>query len=590
MAEIRRLPQNLVNQIAAGEVIERPASVVKELVENAVDAGATDIDIALEQGGIALIRVRDNGAGMTREQIALALERHATSKLPDDDLLAIYHLGFRGEALPSIGSVSKLSITSRTRESEEAWCIRTEAGAAQPAIPAALAHSGTVVEVRELFYAIPARLKFLKAERTELSHAIDIIERLAMAHPDIRFKLSHGGKMLRDFAAGGESFLQQHQGRLDTVLGQGFAANSVAVEAEREGLRVSGFAALPTYHRATSAAQFLFVNRRPVRDRMLLGIIRAAYQDVLARDRHPVAALFLEIPTEQVDVNVHPAKAEVRFRDNQLVRGLLLGALKAALASVSQRATTTTAETALGAFTMPQYRSVYAAGGGHAGFAEPSNHALMALPPQARGAMPMAHDITPLREYPLGAAVAQIHQTYIVAETREGLLIVDQHAAHERLMYEQMKTDLAQKTVPKQLLLIPQTVELSEESCARLMARKAEWEALGLVLEAFGPRTVVVREVPAMLGEVDAAKLVEDVADDMALYEDGLTLHDKLEAVLSRMACHGSVRAGRSLSVAEMNALLRHMERTPYSGQCNHGRPTYVALDKRDIEKLFGRR
>jgi DNA mismatch repair protein MutL len=594
MAEIRRLPQNLVNQIAAGEVIERPASVVKELVENAIDAGATRIEITLEQGGISLIQVRDNGCGMLPEHMLLAMERHATSKLPDDDLLAIYHLGFRGEALPSIGSVAKLRMISRARGANDAWQCDIDAGTISPLMPASLAESGTLMEVRDLFYVIPARLKFLKAERTELAHTIDIIERLAMAHPDIRFKLRHADKVLRDFAVTTEDFLEAHRARLEQALGQGFGANSVAVDATREGLRVSGFAGLPTYHRATSAGQFLFVNRRPVRDRMLLGIIRAAYQDVLARERHPVVALFLEVPTDQVDVNVHPAKAEVRFRENQLVRGLLLGALKAALASVSQRATTTTAEAALEAFHVPQYYTPppahYAASPmASSALAEPALN-FMAFPPQTRNVAPSPAEIPSLREYPLGAAVAQIHQTYIVAETRDGLLIVDQHAAHERLMYEQMKAQLTADGAAKQMLLIPVMVELSEESCARLLSRRDEWEKLGLVLESFGARTVVVREVPALLGEVDAAKLVEDVADDMALYEDGLTLHDKLEAVLSRMACHGSVRAGRSLNLAEMNALLRHMERTPYSGQCNHGRPTYVALDKRDIEKLFGRR
>lgn len=583
MAEIRRLPQNLVNQIAAGEVIERPASVVKELVENAIDAGATDIEVALEQGGVALIRVRDNGSGMSLAQMQLAVERHATSKLPDDDLLAIYHLGFRGEALPSIGSVAKLSITSCAKGSSEAWQLRVEAGNLLPAVPAALTH-GTVMEVRELFFVVPARLKFLKSARTELSHAIDIIERLAMAHPDIRFRISHDGKMMRDFTAVSGDFMQHHTARLEKILGGGFAANAVAVQGDREGLSISGFAGLPTFHRATSAGQYLFVNRRPVRDRMLLGIIRAAYQDVLARERHPVAVLFLEIPTDQVDVNVHPAKSEVRFRDGQLVRGLMLGALKAALASVSQRAATTTAESALRAFSAPSYVA-----------AAPMQYALhepqsFALPPQMRPQETTASDVMPLHKYPLGAAVAQLHQTYIVAETEQGLVVVDQHAAHERLMYEQMKHALTSGGVARQMLLIPAMVELPEEALARLLAKQQEWEQLGLVMEAFGPRTLVVREVPAMLGEVDAAKLVEDLADDVALYEDGLALHDKLEAVLSRMACHGSVRAGRSMNLAEMNALLRQMERTPYSGQCNHGRPTYVELKKFDIEKLFGRR
>lgn len=591
---IRRLPANLVNQIAAGEVIERPGSALKELVENAIDAGASDIDIALEQGGIALIRVRDNGRGMAPGDLALCVERHATSKLSDDDLLAIHFLGFRGEALPSIGSVARLSITSRARGSEHAYSIRVEGGQVSEIMPAALTE-GTLVEVRDLFYATPARLKFLKSPRSELNFAVDVLERLAMAHPDIRFRLSHDGRTLRDFPAMTQDWLEAAPKRLEKIIGSGLAANIAPVDAVREGLRVTGFAGLPTYHRATSQAQYLFVNRRPVRDRLLLGVIRAAYQDLLARDRHPVAVLFLEVPTEQVDVNVHPAKAEVRFRDAQLVRGLILGALKAALAGVSQRAATTVAEQALASF-MPAYAPPASYAYGSALPSPVMQEATQLLwrtqnlPPQHR-AVSLAEPVpVALQEAPLGAAVAQLHNTYIVAQTKEGLVIVDQHAAHERLVYEKFKAEMGAEGVARQVLLIPETVALSEAQAARVIARAEEWAQLGLVIEPFGESTILVREVPAILGVSDVAGLIQDLADDLSLYEDGLALADKLEAVLSTMACHGSVRAGRALSVHEMNALLRQMEATPFSGQCNHGRPTYVALKRSDVEKLFGRR
>jgi DNA mismatch repair protein MutL len=585
---IRRLSTTLINQIAAGEVIERPASVVKELVENAIDAGATDIEVALEGGGIQLIRIRDNGSGIPQHELALAVERHATSKLQGDDLLAIYTMGFRGEALPSIGSVARLSLTSRAKGSGDAWQIRVDGGEVSEVTPAALAQ-GTVVEVRELFYAIPARLKFLKTPRTELANAIDVIERLAMAHPDIRFRVSHDGKNLRDFAALTTDWLQAQPQRLEKIIGTGLAANIVPVDATREGLRVTGFAALPTYSRSNSTSQYLFVNRRPVRDRVLLGVVRAAYQDLLARDRHPVVVLFVEVPTDQVDVNVHPAKAEVRFRDAQLVRGLLLGALKAALQSVSQRAATTVADAALQSF-MPQAMPYYHAAPMQMQDSRPQGlWAPHHLPPSAAQRLPVsmpqeAHD------YPLGAAVAQIHHTYILAQTKDGLIMVDQHAAHERLMYEKFKTAMHAEGVKRQALLIPEMVELSEAQLDKLMGRAAEWAELGLVMERFGERALVIREIPALLGDTNVAGLVQDLADDLSIYDAGLALKDTLEEILSTMACHGSVRAGRSLTIDEMNALLRQMEATPYSGQCNHGRPTYVELKRADIEKLFGRR
>jgi DNA mismatch repair protein MutL len=596
---IRRLPPTLINQIAAGEVIERPASAVKELVENAIDAGATDIDVALEGGGAQCIRVRDNGVGMGRDELPLAVERHATSKLPGEDLLAIHCLGFRGEALPSIGSVARLRIASRARGASDAWQITVEGGQVGEVTPAAV-REGSILEVRDLFYAVPARLKFLKTPRSELYQVVDVMERLAMAHPDIRFRLQHDGRVLRDFPAVTGDWFRVGPERLEKILGGGLAANIVPVEGARDGLRVSGFAGLPTYHRATAQAQYLFVNRRPVRDRLLLGVVRAAYQDLLARDRHPVVALFLDVPTEAVDVNVHPAKAEVRFRDAQSVRGLLLGALKAALYSVSQRAATSVADSALAAFTAEALPQSTHAAPQHALYdsAPPASlwraAPLMPLAPAARGTLALvacaAAPEVAARDFPLGAAVAQLHQTYIVAQTKEGLVIVDQHAAHERLMYEKFKADLEREGVKRQALLIPELVEMEEAARDRLMARQDAWARLGLVLEAFGDRVVLVREIPALLGDTDVAGLVRDLADDLALYETGMALADRLESILSTMACHGSVRAGRSLTLEEMNALLRQMEATPYSGQCNHGRPTYVALKRSEIEKLFGRR
>ena len=617
MTNIRRLPNTLVNQIAAGEVIERPASVVKELVENAVDAGANDIEVTLEQGGISLIRVSDNGRGMGADDLRLCVERHATSKLPDDDLLAIHFMGFRGEALPSIGSVSRLTIASKARNAADAFSISVEGGEVSDIMPAAL-NSGTRVEVRDLFYAVPARLKFLKSARSELNNAVDIIERLAMAHPDIRFRLSHDGRSLRDFPAITRDWFSAAPERLEKVIGSGFAANTVAVDATRENIRIAGFAGLPTYHRSTSQWQYLFVNRRPVRDRLLLGVIRAAYQDVLARDRHPVVALFLEVPESLVDVNVHPAKAEVRFADAQLVRGLILHGLREALGTHSQRASTTVSEQALGAF-RPEFRVQNSEFSGqqvplprtyYGSDNRPSATTMQTLqapiaslwkgaeplpqhhiqPPDPEYPLGTRHQALCTPSFPLGAAVAQLHEIYIVAQTAEGLVIVDQHAAHERLVYEAFKTNMSRDGVPRQILLIPETVELSEAQAARVLSRAADWAMLGLMIEPFGDRTVLVREVPSLLGEMDIAGLIRDLADELSFYHDGLSLNEKLEAVLSTMACHGSVRSGRRLNLAEMNALLRQMEATPFSGQCNHGRPTYISLKKSDIEKFFHRR
>jgi DNA mismatch repair protein MutL len=596
MSAIRQLPSIIVNRIAAGEVVERPAAAVKELVENAIDAGATRIEVMLGGGGQTLIVVTDDGTGMTREELTLAVERHCTSKLPDDDLLRIRSLGFRGEALPSIGAVSRLAITSRKRDAEGAWAIAVEGGIKATPVPSALS-VGTRVEVRDLFYATPARLKFLKTPRTERDQAVDAVERLAMAYPAIAFTVlgEEDRALLRlnavtsDLAGNDARRL-----RLAAILGRDFADNAMAIMAERPGYRLSGLAGLPTLNRATSRDQYLFVNGRPVRDKLLIGAVRGAYQDFLARDRHPMVALFLDCAEEEVDVNVHPAKAEVRFRDAGLVRGVIIGALRHALAAAGHRAATTVANAALASF-----RPGGGHGGGHymPGLAEAAAAyqaplgatALDFAAPAARVAeAPLA--APPREAYPLGAACAQLHETYIVAQTADGIVIVDQHAAHERLVYERMKEDLREAGVKRQILLLPEVVELEASAVARLSARAAELAELGLILEAFGPGAVVVREVPALLGEIDVPGLVRDLADELAELGNALSLKERLEEVCGTLACHSSVRAGRRLQPAEMNALLRQMEATPHSGQCNHGRPTYVELRLADIEKLFGRR
>src|SRR6516162_666870 len=597
---IRLLPPDIVNRIAAGEVIERPASAVKELVENAIDAGARRIDVTLKDGGRNLIQVVDDGHGMTAEELALAVERHATSKLPGDDLTHIATLGFRGEALPSIGAVGRLTLTSRKQGAAEAWRLAVEAGVKGRPEPAALGQ-GTRVDLADLFFATPARLKFLKSTRSEFGHAEEVLQRLAMAHPEIAFSLSDGERVVLRYAATPGLMTDAAAARLErlsAIMGREFAENALAIDAVREGHRLTGFIGLPTLNKATSAQQFLFVNGRPVRDRLLQGAVRGAYQDFLARDRHPLVALFLDVPAEEVDVNVHPAKAEVRFRDPGLVRGLIVGAARHALSAAGHRASTTVAAAALGSFrpaalgesawrgawpmAAPPPRelaeraaTVYAP---FEGFERPQ------APPPAQG--PAA----PVPAYPLGAARAQIHETYIVAQTAEGVVIVDQHAAHERLVYERMKQALADGGVRRQGLLIPEVVELDPAAAERLAVRAPELAELGLVLEPFGQGAVVVREVPALLGDTDVKGLVRDLADEIAEFGAALSLKERLEEVCGTLACHGSVRAGRRLNLAEMDALLRQMEATPHSGQCNHGRPTYVELKLADIERLFGRR
>ncbi|PCI39608.1 MAG: DNA mismatch repair endonuclease MutL [Rhodospirillaceae bacterium] len=597
--KLRRLPETLVNQIAAGEVVERPASALKELVENALDAGAKNIDIQLREGGRTLIAVTDDGCGMTPDELTLAIERHATSKLPDDDLVHIKSLGFRGEALPSIGAVARVSITSRAEGSDSAWVLRIEGGKVFEPEPAAHPQ-GTRIEVRDLFFATPARLKFLKTPRTELTHAVEMVNRLAMAYPGVGFVLSDEKRTVIRLAPAQGDLFTQRLDRLGAVMGRAFFDNSIPVEAEREGIRLTGYIGLPTLNRGNANQQYMFVNGRPVRDKLFYGALRGAYRDFLAHDRYPYVALYLDLPPEIVDVNVHPAKTEVRFQDPALVRGLIVGALRHALADAGHRASTTVADAALGAaqpfnanFAHQIQSRPYEQGAGAArGLADRS--AAFQAPLGGLDITPTARheaiDDSPVEDFPLGVARAQLHETYIVAQTADGIVIVDQHAAHERLVYERMKAEMSEGTIKRQGLLLPEVVELDEGGAARIAARIDEFKALGLVLEPFGEGAIVVRETPAMLGNVDVHKLVRDLADDLAEWGETIALEERLADVAGTMACHGSVRAGRRLQGAEMNALLREMESTPHSGQCNHGRPTYVELKLADIEKLFGRR
>ncbi len=630
---IRQLEPATINRIAAGEVVERPASVVKELVENALDAGAHRIDVFTEGGGRRRMTVSDDGSGMARDDLALAIERHATSKLAGDDLLAIETLGFRGEALPSIGAVARLAITSRHADEPHGWAVAVEGGTRAEIKPAALAQ-GTRVEVRDLFFATPARLKFLKTDRTEAEAIRDVVRRLAMSRPEVAFTLAGEERAPQTFAA-----LLPGAGRLARladVLGADFAANAIEVTGGRDGLALEGFAGLPTLSRANALGQYLFVNGRPVRDKLMLGAVRAAYADYLPRDRHPLVALFITIDLREVDVNVHPAKAEVRFRDAGLVRASIVRALMEALARGAGRAASTGGTATLDAL-RTGVGSAANAGGTRSGIpggvasgggwdwrrspARPNFSAAMialttegatALDPSAphfgesaqarfETGAPAADMRAPADgaaadssafeaiDCPLGAARAQLHETYIVAQTRDGMVIVDQHAAHERIVYERLKTQLAATGVARQLLLIPEIVELDEADVARLLDRAEELARFGLVLESFGPGAVAVRETPALLGQVNSQGLVHDLAEHMAEWDESLPLERRLLHVAATMACHGSVRAGRRLKPEEMNALLREMEATPNAGQCNHGRPTYVELKLADIERLFGR-
>ena len=626
MSNIQRLPQDTINRIAAGEVVERPASAVKELVENAIDAGATQIDIRADLGGLSRILIEDNGSGMGAEDLQLAIERHATSKLKPQadgtwDLLHIKTLGFRGEALPSMGSVARLNITSKPREGT-ALNIRVDGGVIAPIRPAAFGgEHGTRIELTDLFYATPARLKFMKSERSENMAIAEEVKRQAMAHENVGFTLElDGKKQLKLYAeqAGFEGRLK----RLSALLGADFSDNSLLIDQGREGVRLTGYAGLPTFSRGNAAHQYLFVNNRPVRDKLLAGSLRAAYADFLARDRHPLAALFVEIDPQELDVNVHPAKTEVRFRDPNLVRGLIIGALKHALASAGHRAATTVAHQTISAFqsqniqpllglnrpynpisasqiaavrpfmspypeAMPFSPTARVEGeplyDDNPGVAEAYAPDILELPPEIQAP-------TQAEAFPLGAARAQIHETYVIAQTADGLVIVDQHAAHERLVYEQMKVAMATGHVQSQSLLIPEIVDLEREEVSRLLARQTDLRLMGLGVEAFGPTSILVRDVPTLLGDCDIAGLVRDLVDDLTEHGELLALKERMAEICGDHACRHSVRSGRRLTGDEMNALLRQMEATPHSGQCNHGRPTYVELKLKDIEKLFGRR
>jgi DNA mismatch repair protein MutL len=590
---IRQLDESAVNRIAAGEVVERPASAVKELVENALDAGARRISIDYSDGGKTLIRVTDDGCGMSAQDLPLALSRHATSKIDGTDLLNIHSFGFRGEALPSLGAVGRLTITSRM-EGGEGTMISVCGGRTEAPRPAPLT-LGTVVELRDLFYATPARLKFMRSDRAEAMAIAEVIKRLALAEPEVGFTLrdvsgNDARVMFRADPVSGDFFDALH-GRITAVLGRDFADNALRIDAPRDGLRLVGYAALPTYSRGSSAAQYLFVNGRPVQDRMLFGALRAGYMDVLSRDRHPAAVLNIECDPQLVDVNVHPAKSEVRFRDPALARALIVSSLRHALAGAGHRASSTVGAQTVAAF-QPEARiyqmerpsgaaisRALAYQAPDMGFAESSSARFEPAP-----ALP--DDVA----RPLGAARAQVHENYIIAQTSDGMVIVDQHAAHERLVYERLKAQRNAAGITAQALLIPEIIEFSASDCARLLDAAPHLANLGLVIEAFGGSAVAVREVPAILGAIDTRALLHDILDDLADLGSSERLQAQMDAVLSRMACHGSVRSGRQMRAEEMNALLREMEATPLSGQCNHGRPTYVALKLADIEKLFGRR
>jgi len=624
---IRRLPNETVNRIAAGEVIERPSSVIKELVENAIDARATQVDIRYEDGGRTLISITDDGRGMSRAELPIAIERHATSKLAPNaggewDLLNISTMGFRGEALPSIGSVSRLSLLSQTIDSDSAWELRVDGGDVKPLKPAArFGLHGTRVEVRDLFYATPARLKFLKSERSEALAISDVVKRLAMANPSVGMTLGTPARVTLKLAAQSDD-ADGRLARLAGILGQDFGANAVPISQVRENIALTGFAGLPTYSRGNSQHQFLFVNGRPVRDKLLHGAVRGAYQDYLARDRHPVVALYVDLPQDHVDVNVHPAKSEVRFRNPGLVRGLIVSGIRHALSEAGHRASTTVSDYALGRIQagqgsqmggMPLQGNYSPQRGGYApnyqapyrndpalqplvdGFSAKVEEGIERFDGASPAYSPQGYPTTQgqsedLTEKPLGAARAQLHETYVVAQTQDGIVIVDQHAAHERLVYERMKLAMADKGVERQALLIPDIVDLGETDAARILARAEELAEMGLIIEPFGAGAIAVRETPALLGEMDIQGLLRDLADDISEYDEALSLKEKFEHVCGTMACHGSVRAGRRLNGQEMNALLRQMEATPHSGQCNHGRPTYVELKLADIERLFGRR
>lgn len=614
MTNLRLLPPTLVNRIAAGEVLERPASAVKELVENALDAGATKIDVVLNEGGKAALTVTDNGKGMTPEEMTLAVERFATSKLPSDDLFDIRFLGFRGEALPSIASVARMTLISRTAQADTAWSMFVEGGEKHAPEPAA-APQGTRIEVRDLFYAVPARLKFLKSTPTETGYIQEIIEKLALAYPSVAFTLSDEKKQRLDLKPVGA---EEEIKRVAQIIGEDFTENAVPLQVERDGIVLKGFVGLPTLNKATAASQYFFVNGRPVRDKVLLGAIKAAYHELLAADRFPALVLFLQLPAEDVDVNVHPTKAEVRFRNAQAVRGMIVTAVRQALMSSGHRTSSTLAAEALDvslpepaflpmrpapAVLAPAYSGAAKSYSSYRPAAQKSysfqetralfkaNEAFSAPIAENLPDTPAVGETENGDDFPpLGLARAQLHKTYIVSQTQDGIVIVDQHAAHERLTYEKIKQNMETGSAAAQYLLLPEIVELNAEKKEAVLGQKEELEKTGLLLEPFGDNAVLIRATPAVLGETDAKALMKDIADTLIEFGDSLALKERIKKIAATMACHGSVRAGRKLDASEMNALLRQMESVPYSGQCIHGRPTYIELKLKDIEKLFGRR
>lgn len=612
---IRILPQNLINQISAGEVVERPASVVKELVENALDAGAQKISVKIKDAGKSYISVRDDGCGMSPDDMLLSLERHATSKIRDEDLFNINTLGFRGEALPSIASISRFSLTSKEKNAEHAWKIQVDGGYKGELTPASL-ETGTLIEVRELFYATPARLKFLRSDSVELNHIIEMMQRLALAHPMIGFHLENESRILLSYPQ--DAALTETHARMRSVLGSDFVDDAIEVSVARDSLTLRGFISLPTYHRSSQQSQFLFVNNRPVKDKALVSALRVAYQDYIPLHRYPVVVLHLDVPALWVDVNVHPAKTEVRFQDANHVRNMLVSVIKHALHQHAHQATTTTTDRAIGYFKTPQMSSVSQPISGAVGG---STYSRLGMPSQLRPSMPlrdgqltlspvaMPSSLSESESSPfevcsvhndeeqsssalgvMGRACAQIHQSYIIAETEDKLIIVDQHAAHERIVYEKMKHDLEVNAIQRQALLIPEILELSVEKVSKLLEHQSSFEQFGFIIESFGGTALIVREIPLLLTTINIKEFIYDILDELDTHGEIISLKERLERLLATLACHGSIRAGKKLSLPEMDALLRQMESTPHSGQCNHGRPTYLELSKADIEKLFERR
>ncbi len=592
--QIRLLSQSMINRIAAGEVLERPASAVKELVENSIDAGADKIEIKIEAGGKNLISITDNGCGMGKDELPVAVQRHATSKLSDDDLFNIRFFGFRGEALPSIGSVAKLSITSR-REGQEAWKIEINGGEVNEVEPASLPSKGTKIEVRDLFFATPARLKFLKSDDSERNQCLDVIRKIAMANPGVAFSVEVDGRQKLNFP---KAWAKE---RITEIIGKDFTDNSVEVNVEKENAAISGFVGIPTYNRRTGEDQYVFVNGRPVKDKVLSGAIKAAYADFLGGGRFPVLSIFITVPAQEVDVNVHPAKSEVRFRDSRLVTGLVISALRTALESAGHRASTTVADFALrtlsrnssGGSAATAYSASYYTPPqkSYSAYQSQGAFALKEAPPEFAPA-PVAEPAPVIEEnidYPLGLAKCQLHGTYIVSEARASIILVDQHAAHERLVYERYKNQIEENNLRKQPLLVPEIVRLDEKRSGIILSLKEKLSQFGFEIEKFGVNEIVVSQVPSLLNGRNFSALFSDIADDVIEHGAELSLMEAFEHVLETAACHNSIRAGRRLSIDEMNQLLRQMEATPHSGQCNHGRPTYVELKLSDIEKLFGR-